>query len=66
MQGTALSVYGLTYSSRKNLGKISVGDKDVSMNALINRIILITFFSLQVNHKATPVIAIINVGDSAL
>ena len=66
IQGTAFNVYGLTHSLRIYAGKISVGDRETNIKAITNKIILILLFSIVVNHNATPDIAIIKVGDSAL
>ena len=66
MQGKAFNVNGFTYSSRKNPGKISVGDRVVKIKAQLNNTMLKMLFSQDMNHSATPVIAIIKVGDSAL
>jgi hypothetical protein len=48
------------------LGIKSVGDKDVSNIALMKSKMFNIFFSETINQKATPAIAIIKVGDSAL
>ena len=66
IHGKTLSMKGFTYSSRKNLGKRSVGEMDVKIKALTNKTIFKIFFSLALNHNAIPAIAIIKVGDSAL
>ena len=66
MQGKTLSTNGVTYSSRINFGNRSVGEIEVKIKALANKTIFKTFFSLVMNHKAIPAMAIIKVGDSAL
>lgn len=66
MHGNAFSVYVFINSFRTEAGKISVGDRLVRIKALTNKIIFIVFFLLAANQIATPVIAMIKVGDSAL
>ena len=66
MQGKTLSTNGVTYSSRMNLGKRSVGEIEVKIKALANKTIFRAFFSLVTNHKAIPAMAMMKVGDSAL
>ena len=47
-------------------GKISVGEREVKIYAMISNTRFSVFLSCGKYHKATPHIAIINVGDSAL
>lgn len=53
-------------ASLNERGKRSVGDSEVRIKAEMKREVFNMFFSLKTNHNATPSIAIMNVGDSAL
>jgi uncharacterized protein YcsI (UPF0317 family) len=45
---------------------MSVGESEVNINAINNKVRFSFFISCEKNQVATPVTAIINVGDSAL
>ena len=66
IHGTALMAYGWKYSERMNFGKRSVEESVVKTKASANNVMFNAFFLLITNQSATPVIAIMNVGDSAL
>jgi len=66
MHGTAFKRYGFIHSSLINLGKTSVGESDVKIIVKVIKVYCNADFLLLTNHKATPLKAKINVGDSAL
>ena len=66
MHGTAFRAKGMTNFSLKIFGKMSVGDSDTNIKAIINRILLKVLFSDIKNQMAIPASAIMKVDDSAL
>jgi hypothetical protein len=66
IHGTAFKTYRLIKLILTLFGKISVGDNDVKTNTRISRIRSPPFLSLEKYQITTPLMAIINVADSAL
>lgn len=66
MQGTAFNTKGATQFSLMLRGKISVGEREARIKAAINKARFTAFRFWLKYQMATPLMAIINVGDSAL
>lgn len=66
MQATPFSTKGITKAALIDFGKISVGDKMVNTITRTNKTLSKTVFCEIAYQSATPKVAIINVGDSAL
>ena len=66
MQATPFKTKGITKFVFNDLGKISVGDKMVNTKTKNNKHFSTIVLADKVYQMATPVVAIIKVGDSAL